>query len=159
MSSFHFQIITLKNSHFEFCPVFRRMTHVSLSLSLSLSLCVRDIYICVCVCACVRVCVCIYSYRAVWTYTINVNKNDAGKFLECREAASFYGANGTVLNIPGKFIITFLSSACIHALWTYFQSAECSPIPILLYSSFTRVLSPCELISMCWGQAGLNLQQ
>ena len=71
----------------------------------------------------------IYIYRAIWTYTISVNKNDTGDFLECRETASFYGANGTVLNIIGKFIITFLSSGSIHALRTYFQSAEYSGAP------------------------------
>ena len=107
----------------------------------------------------VRSSVYIYIYREVWNYTINVNKIDTGKFLECRETASFYGANGTVLNIPCKFIITFLSSACMHTLQTYFQSAECSPVPLLLYSSFTRVLSPCGLIFMCWGQAGLNQRE
>ena len=99
----------------------------------------------------VRSSVYIYIYREVWNYTINVNKIDTGKFMECRETASFHGANGPVLNIPGK-------PAYTHSGLTS-SRPECSPVPLLLYSSFTRVLSPCGLIFMCWGQAGLNQRE
>ena len=71
MSSFHFQIIALKNSHFEFLPsvsqfwpVFRRMTHI----------CVFFVCVCtdVCVFVCVLMCFCVCVYWCVCAGSQNI---------------------------------------------------------------------------------------
>jgi len=72
MSSLHFQVIALKNSHFEFLPsmsqfwpVFGRMTRIYIPIYIYLS-----IYIYVCVCVCVCVCAHIHMHNTHTNHTL-----------------------------------------------------------------------------------------